>query len=112
MCCYDVSGESYCSVVKQRVACLQACTSLQELRLGDAPGFCHADVATWPAVRPADVAAFKADMPFLHTLELGSNQVDSSVCQLRLKPPCSLAACITMANHSCDSCCASPTATP
>ena len=93
------------------MACLQACTSLQELRLGDAPGFCHADVATWPAVRPADVAAFKADMPFLHTLELGSNQVDSSLWQLSFMSPCCLAACITMVTESCDSCFALLTAT-
>lgn len=54
---------------------LQACTSLQVLKLGDAAGFCHADMRACPVVRPSDVVAFKAHMPFLHTLVLGGNQV-------------------------------------
>jgi hypothetical protein len=57
---------------------MQACTSLQELRLGDAAGFCHADTHACPVIRPADAAAFRAHMPFLHTLDLGSSQVELS----------------------------------
>ena len=53
---------------------MQACSSLQELWLGDAAGFCRADMRACPAVRPADVAAFRAHMPFLRTIVVG-NQV-------------------------------------
>ena len=60
------------------LACMQACTSLQELRLGDAAGFCHADMRVCPVIRPADAAAFRAHMPFLRTLDLGSSQVELS----------------------------------
>lgn len=60
-------------------ACMQACTSLQQLRLGDAAGFCHADMRMCPVIRPADAAAFRAHMPFLRTLDLGSSQVELSL---------------------------------
>ena len=53
---------------------MQACPSLQELRMGEVAGFCHAEMRACPTVKPADVAAFRAHMPFLHTIALG-NQV-------------------------------------
>ena len=54
---------------------MQASPSLQELRMGEVAGFCHAEMRACPVVKPADVAAFRAHMPFLHTIALG-NQVD------------------------------------
>lgn len=45
--------------------------------MGEMPGFCHAEMRACPAVKPADVAAFRSHMPFLHTVGLGSQ-----VCNL------------------------------
>ncbi|CAL5225196.1 g7979 [Coccomyxa viridis] len=69
--CLDVSG---CINVDPYRALhfLRACPSLQELRMGEVAGFCHAEMRACPTVKPADVAAFRAHMPFLHTIALGN----------------------------------------
>ena len=46
--------------------------------MGEVPGFCHAEMRACPAVKPADVAAFRAHMPFLHTIGLSSQVCDQS----------------------------------
>ncbi|CAL8467275.1 g6812 [Coccomyxa elongata] len=54
----------------------QRCTTLRTLRLGSAGSVCHADPCKEPSRVPASaVAAFRARMPFLHTLTLAPHHV-------------------------------------